>query len=122
LLAFERSVVVAAINTVLGSTDATYGDSYLEKILVNWLNEYLKTDDNFLFFLAKLIPDSEIHLAKNPIADLKQRRYASRVEDFMSIPEQADRIQVLRRRDDLTEKDRIRLDLLVLAGSKHQDS
>ena len=63
--------------------------------LVNWLNEYLKTDDNFLFFLAKLIPDGEIHLGKNPISDLKQRRYASRVKDFVNIEEQVDRIQSL---------------------------
>ena len=33
LLAFERSVVAAAVNTVLGSTSLTYGDSYLEKIV-----------------------------------------------------------------------------------------
>lgn len=103
------------VRVLYGWKDWSDGES-----LSNWLREYLEDDNHFLLFLAKLIPDGEINLTDNPVADLKQRRYASTVEDFVNIQEQADRIQVLRKRNGLTEKDRIRLDLLVFASNNKQ--
>jgi len=80
----------------------------------NWVREYLVSNTNLLLFLSRLIPDDKIDLKNDPISDLRQRRYLALVHDFGKIGEHGDRIERLSRRDDLSDYDRIRLQLLML--------
>lgn len=81
--------------------------------LSEWLDRYLADDTSFLSFLKKLIPDEEIGVSKDPISNLKKRQFPSLIRDFVDIEKQANRIESLSQRDDLTDKDRIRLGLLL---------
>jgi predicted KAP-like P-loop ATPase len=91
-----------------------------EETVANWLQDFLSHDDNFLFFLRKRIPDDEIRSGEDAISDLKGRQYLDRIKDFIKIEDYADRIEALSRRNDLTEKDKIRLKLIALDREKQQ--
>jgi predicted KAP-like P-loop ATPase len=83
--------------------------------LANWLREFLVNDANILLLLNKLIPDDKISRTDDPISDLRERGYLNRVQDFINIDAHADRIESLNQRDDLTNEDRTRLKLVMLA-------
>ena len=79
----------------------------------DWLHRYLADDANFLLFLKQLIPDNVINSDESAI-DLKRRGYLRIIQDFIDIAEYPSRIDSIRCRDELTDKDRIRLDLFLL--------
>ncbi len=84
-----------------------------EEDLASWVSRVVQDDRDLLTFLQALIPDNEIYLIRDPISDLRERRYLERVRSFVNISDLHDRIELISRRTDLTEKDRIRLRLIL---------